>query len=204
MTLVIGIDPGVTTGIAVWDCNERKYLLLTSCGILKAFERVELFTLGKDYGQVFVIFEDARKRRGYYGRADDKFAKYGAGIREGVGSVKRDCSIWEEWLKANAIPFEARKPRNTKMDAEGFKRLTGHQAQTNEHSRDAGLIVHELSDTAIRLKLVTFEDGRNARATGSKDRRGSKGPTVGRRNRSARRGTPPAGRPEDTVEPTRG
>jgi predicted RNase H-like nuclease (RuvC/YqgF family) len=55
--IVIGIDPGVTTGFAVWDALSRKLLRVESHSILKAHREV-LFLMG-----ALVIFEDARKIR---------------------------------------------------------------------------------------------------------------------------------------------
>ena len=62
---------------------------------------------------------------------------------QGVGSVKRDATIWEDYLTELGVEFEmvAPKRNTTKMSQEYFKQLTGWKKQTNEHSRDAAMLV---------------------------------------------------------------
>ena len=90
-------------------------------------------------GEVFVRFEDARLRK-WYGH--DAGAK-----RMGAGSVKRDCSIWEDFLKRIGVAYEAVNPMNsiTKMNPNYFKQMTGYQKRTSSHARDAALLVFEKS-----------------------------------------------------------
>ena len=87
-----------------------------------------------------VIFEDARQRKWFNTRS----AAQDRARLQGAGSVKRDCNVWEEFLKDFKIPYDAVPPcRNTtKMTAEAFKRLTKWQGKTNEHSRDAAMLVY--------------------------------------------------------------
>lgn len=152
--IAIGIDPGVTTGIAVWDAERFKFIEIMSSGIIAAMDTITDHR--ETFSDIFVIVEDARKR-GVFTIADRQQEKFGAGVREGVGSIKRDSSIWEEFLTDHGIPFELRTPRSTKLDAERFKQLTGWEQQTNKHSRDAGMIVFQLNRTMMRLKLDTYK-----------------------------------------------
>lgn len=158
--IVVGIDPGTTTGFAVWDTELQLFLDLTSMPLHRALKRLE------QAPPDLVIFEDARKRRGFYSRADEAQSRSGAGIREGVGSVKRDCAIWEEVLIYLKIPFVARLPHTTKRTAAEFQRLTGWQASTNEHSRDAGLIVAHMNTPMARVMLATRQSLQLPRSRG--------------------------------------
>jgi len=140
-SIYVGIDPGVHTGLAKWCSPERRFMLVTSTLIHEAMEVVlELHRAGTLHS---VTFEDARQRSGYYGGMDAKQARYGAGVREGVGSVKRDCSIWQGWLEHHGIPFYSIPPRAgaTKWPSSTFARLTGWTDRTNEHGRDAATLV---------------------------------------------------------------
>lgn len=135
----IGIDCGVNTGFTVWNKEQKELALVDSFSIINAINKVE--AIAKEFpGQVFVRFEDARLRK-WIPRQKTEGAERGR--REGAGSVKRDCSIWEEFLKENNIPYEAVAPKNnkTKLKAEAFRKLTGWTGETNEHSRDAGMLV---------------------------------------------------------------
>lgn len=157
--IAIGIDPGVTTGYAVWNAESFQLVEVRSMGIVRAMRAVlDLFTAaGTEGRELIVIVEDARKR-GVFTKMDREQEKYGAAVREGVGSVKRDCSIWEEFLTHHGIPHEMRAPRMTKMDAEPFKQLTGWSQLTNKHARDAAMIVFQLNRTMLRLKLQTYNE----------------------------------------------
>ena len=136
---VIGIDPGTHTGLAVW--NGSTFTEVTSLPLHAALLRVkELNTrLGFKGNGIVVVFEDARLRK-WYGTST---ARQDRARLQGAGSVKRDCAIWEEALTDWGIPFVAVAPKNnyTKMTAEAFRRLTGWTERTNEHGRDAAMLV---------------------------------------------------------------
>jgi len=141
--IAIGVDPGLHTGFGVWDSLNKRLLQCRALPIHRALE--EVLALKTSFGEVVVIFEDARLRT-WFGSADARQLKYGAAIREGVGSVKRDCVILEEFLTDYRIPFAARKPLagGTKWPAVQFARATGWQPKTNEHGRDAAMLVFGL------------------------------------------------------------
>lgn len=132
--LVAGIDPGVKTGVAIWDCEKKKFTLVESMSIVRAMAFLEP-QLGA-HGDIDLIrFEDARKRQW--------FGKSGREVLQGAGSVKRDCKIWQEFCEYYGIKFEAVAPAKgqTKWNAERFKHITKWTGRTNEHSRDAAVLV---------------------------------------------------------------
>lgn len=116
--------------------------MVTSCKIHEAM-RIVLHSF-EFLGQAgcLVRFEDARLRR-WFGKMDAEQAKYGAAVREGAGSIKRDCTIWEDFLTDKGIPFEKTAPKNnkTKLKADIFARITGWTGLTNEHGRDSAMLV---------------------------------------------------------------
>ena len=137
MTL-IGIDTGVHTGFAVYDTDLKALIYVKEYPIHRAMDLVKrLFDDGSD---IKVRFEDARKRTwfGYHTAKEDRARLQGA------GSVKRDCQIWEDYLTDLRIPFEMVAPKNnaTKLTAEQFRRITGYDGKTNEHGRDAAMLVY--------------------------------------------------------------
>ncbi len=138
MRLLIGIDPGVKTGLAVWNLEAQRFQSIESCTILEAIEIVATLHRGED---IEVWFEDARLRKW--------FGKKGREALQGAGSIKRDCSIWEDALTRAGIKFKAIPPmRNiTKVDAKLFARMTGITSPTNEHSRDAAMLVFKMKGT---------------------------------------------------------
>lgn len=132
---VIGIDPGVETGIAIWDFENKALKTVCSLAIHDAIELVQIYN---ENHKVKVRFEDARLRK-WFGNA-------GREQLQGAGSIKRDCSIWEGYLQHLDIAFDMVAPKNnkTKLNSATFKKLTKWDKQTNEHSRDAAMLVFGL------------------------------------------------------------
>lgn len=139
-TLFIGIDPGTRTGFASWDSQAQCFLAMDTLSIHKAMQRVEYAWHACHLRMV--VFEDARLRK-WFGHADLRVARSGAGVREGVGSVKRDCAIWADFLGDLKVPHLAVKPQagQTKLTAEQFERLTKWTGRTSDHARDAAMLV---------------------------------------------------------------
>lgn len=131
--ICIGIDPGTHTGVAVWDTREGKFLSLETLPIHRALSMVLHMAEEHD---LQVVFEDARQRT-WFGHGDTN-AK-----AQGAGSVKRDCSIWEDFCKDYGIPYWAKPPVKgaTKVSADYFKMVSHYQGRTSEHSRDAAMLV---------------------------------------------------------------
>jgi hypothetical protein len=139
--LEIGLDPGVKTGYAEWDDATGQLIEVETLKVHQAMQRIsDHFAAGRI---TRVVFEDARQRRWFGGR-DRNQAKYGAGVREGAGSIKRDCTILEDFLTDLGVTFSARPPAAgaTKWDSAYFARVTGWKGRTSTHSRDAALLVY--------------------------------------------------------------
>ena len=135
---VIGIDPGINTGLAVWDTTSRQFLDIRCTGIVSAMDYLE--ELRRERGIGLVVFEDARQRKWIPREATISEAR---GRAQGAGSVKRDCAIWEAICRDYRLPFDALPPKAgmTKLSADAFARLTGWATRTSNHARDAALLV---------------------------------------------------------------
>lgn len=133
--IFIGIDTGVSTGIAVWSATEKKLLKVETTKIHKAMEIVRHYH--EINGNIHVKVEDARKRKFFGGYT----AKDMAARKQGAGSVKRDASVWEDYLKDLGCSFEMRIPRDTKISEQMFHKLTGWTKRISNHARDAAMMV---------------------------------------------------------------
>ena len=136
---------GVNTGFAVWDSKQRSLLQVCSLPIHKAMERVR--SLYDEYkagigDKVIVRVEDPRQRT-WFG-TERMSREMERKKLQGVGSVKRDASIWDDYLKELGVEYEMVAPKRnvTKLTQERFKALTGWQKQTNEHGRDGAMLVY--------------------------------------------------------------
>lgn len=131
----IGIDCGVNTGMAIWDRVEESFSMVSSMMIHQAMKSVEEWDRLFRKAGVFIRVEDARKANHH--REGDSHKLRGA------GSVMRDARIWEDFLTTLGADFEMVRPQKalTKLTAEKFKQVTGWDKVTNEHARDAGMMV---------------------------------------------------------------
>lgn len=132
--ILIGIDVGKNTGIAVM--TDGKLTTVETKSIIGAMELVkyQINNAQVTGRQIKLYIEDARLR---------KWVTGGREKLQGVGSVKRDSAIWEEFCVHYGVDFTlvAPKDNNTKLSADTFKRLTGWQGRTSQHARDAVMLV---------------------------------------------------------------
>lgn len=134
--VLVGIDPGTKTGFAV-SINEK----LATVKTLRIDEALKEMLILKDFwagrGFIKVYIEDARQRK-WFGKSSD--AKL-----QGAGSIKRDCVIWEDFLKANNFDYVLVSPHSqkglTKVKQANFINMTKWTGRTSEHSRDAALLI---------------------------------------------------------------
>ena len=134
----VGIDTGTNTGVAVWDGDAKRFLLIETMPIHAAL--LYVLEMHQEGRKQTVYFEDARLRTWYGTRT----AKEDRDKLQGAGSIKRDCAIWEDALTAWGIPFRKVAPKEnaTKRTADWFRRITGWTGRTNEHGRDAAMLVY--------------------------------------------------------------
>lgn len=132
----IGIDPGTNTGLAAKTGNDLR--LIESHTILTAMARVKELAADLPKDRLLVVVEDPSKRKWFGGDEQEVQAK-----RQGVGSVKRDVSVWQEFLTRQELNFELVHPikNGTKLKADFFSSLTGWKGRTSEHGRDAAMLI---------------------------------------------------------------
>ena len=138
MAIVVGIDPGQHTGLAVWDTSARRFLDVRCTGIVAAMDYLD--GILEERGIFLLVFEDARQRKWIPRERDLRQLK---GRAMGAGSVRRDCAVWEEWCMARGVQYLAVSPRQgmTKLTDPYFRGITGYDGRTNEHGRDAAMLV---------------------------------------------------------------
>ena len=136
--ICIGIDPGTHTGVAIWDSKRKAFIELSTIPIHQALQKVMKYhSENKGRCDIYVVFEDARQRT-WFGKDKNTNAKL-----QGAGSIKRDCSIWEDFCRDYQIPYIAVAPikGGTKLSEAYFKAVTGWDKRTSNHARDAAMLV---------------------------------------------------------------
>ncbi len=139
----IGIDCGVKTGLCIYYKPTMTICKLTSGTLVEIMFSLlypSIYWERINVGQVFFRIEDARLRK-WIPKQKTETAERGR--REGAGYVKAHCAVWEDFCKVVGIPYELVPPKNnkTKVSAEYFRMLTGYSERTNEHERDAAMLV---------------------------------------------------------------
>lgn len=127
----IGIDPGTNTGFAVkYDGVFAQIRTVTICEAIEEVRRIHA-----EFGERLTLrIEDARLRT-YFGKA-------GREKLMGAGSIKRDCTIWEEEMSRLAIPFQMVHPKDVKATtSDFFKKITGWVGRTSIHAREAAWLI---------------------------------------------------------------
>jgi hypothetical protein len=145
--LVVGIDPGAVTGVAVWSVEAQELLHVGSghfFDVLALLEsRVPLGGVadGSLWPVGLVVVEDARRLPIYAGRDGLRGRRRDRVCRD-VGRVDRDVELWEVWLRSRGLPVRLAEPlRGGKWDAATLEEVAGWAAPTNQHGRDAARLV---------------------------------------------------------------
>lgn len=154
--ILIGIDPGTDTGMARWDSAGQRLLSVESMPIHVAMERIRIESGSIEGRRPLVMVEDARQHRIWRGKT------FGDTNRlQGAGSVKRDCAIWDDYLTDIGVPFMMRKPdASKKIKADQFNQLTGWPCRSNNHGRDAAMIVYGINLPMAMALLAQSKRGK--------------------------------------------
>jgi hypothetical protein len=127
---LIGIDPGVRTGFAIWDTDEKIFETIETINVWDYFFRLEALRRTQDLSRYRIYIEDARMRGGRREAA------------QGAGWVKTLSSQYEKYAKSLGFDVIMQRPsRTTKMSTETFKNVTKYKARTSNHARDAAMLV---------------------------------------------------------------
>lgn len=129
--IIVGIDPGASTGFAVIGDGVLTNLLTISPWDIE----IELSSAPIDR----VIFEDSRLQSHTWTRAATRAAA--AKMARNVGQVDAWCSLIVGICGRLGIPAHGISPKakGKKLNAEQFKSATGWTEKSNQHERDAAM-----------------------------------------------------------------
>lgn len=129
----IGIDPGIVSGIAVWDSHKQTFLSVESMMLYKIFNKLSEST------DIIVFIENPNTWV--------PFRNVSPTIqqmrRAGAGAVKQTYKHIIEFLEGNHIQYRASRIQKgmKKLSAARFFEITKFEGTTNEHGRDAAMLV---------------------------------------------------------------
>ncbi|MEO0003514.1 MAG: hypothetical protein RLZZ22_1206 [Pseudomonadota bacterium] len=140
MTIIMGVDPGSNTGIALFEGGK-----LTELQTIEPHQLVEVI---ETVMPARVVFEDSRLisptwKRGVSNAEQLKIAR-------DVGQIDAWCRLIVATCQRLHIPAHSISPKSkgAKLNAEQFAALTGWGGRSNEHSRDAACVAWQFRRAA--------------------------------------------------------
>lgn len=131
---VIGIDPGVNMGVAIYeDAKLTELLTIEPTGLTDIFSAYAGDPL-------FVAFEDSRLQSHIWVPSQTKGVA--ANIARKVGMVDAWCYMIERYCESWDVAYMRISPKakGAKLNAEQFKSVTGWTKKSNAHERDAAMV----------------------------------------------------------------
>lgn len=140
-TALVGIDPGVKTGLALYDTQLKKLVFVETVKVYQAFQRIQEFiawssTISGRAERVIIVLEDARLAGGPPDRV------------QGAGWIRTLSGVYEDFLRDLKkqhphieIQLKAPAPSILNWPASTFKHVTKYTGRTSAHSRDAAMLV---------------------------------------------------------------
>ena len=132
--IVIGIDPGQSTGVAMFDKGKLQHL-----GTLTP-DQLEPWL--SQHRPALVIFEDSRKTGKTFTAAKARSMAAALKIARNVGEIDRLCKDIEAMCKRLDIECYGVAPlaKGKKVKADRFGLLTDWKERSSQHARDAAMV----------------------------------------------------------------
>jgi hypothetical protein len=143
--VVVGIDPGISTGFAVWDSEKREFTVLKTLDFWKVIDRLKLlhFNHGKE---LLVVIEDPNGNKPVFMKKGVKSNAMAIRVGQNVGSNKREASLLIEYCRNKGINVKPVIPGKKatgkgKITKEYFNKISGYTGSTSQHGRDAAMMI---------------------------------------------------------------
>ena len=142
--LVVGLDAGLHTGLAVYDINLKKITNTQTTDFFGAITFIK--TLPKDQTKIIVEVPSDF----IYARNDFQSGKVRDKMAISIGGVRRESQLLAEACRRCGYPvLEVLPVRAAKWTAEQIKRYLGIEGRTSQHVRDAARIAYFHSSARI-------------------------------------------------------
>lgn len=141
----VGIDPGISTGLCVWDSVQKKIVYIKTMDFWEVIEYFEKLRVTCTTLPIKVIIENSALNKPTFvkpgGDTNRKIQK----ISRNVGSNQRESVLLIEGIRRLGFTVEEIRPTGKhgvkrKWDANYFKKLTGI-SKASQHARDAAMLV---------------------------------------------------------------
>jgi len=132
----IGIDPGKTTGLAMWNGSEITFM--KSMSFWDAIGKIDF--IAETFPDSTVYIENPQLNKPVFARGNKRVVR--EMIAQRVGMNKRDAQLLIEYCDRLELNVKQVKPSTSKWDAKRLKTITGITERTNSHTRDAIKLVY--------------------------------------------------------------
>ena len=131
-TIIIGIDPGAATGVAIFE--RGKLVGLRTIEPHKIAETIACLKPAR------VVFEDSRLQSHVWTSAKTAAAK--TKMARNVGEIDAWCRLITAVCGDHGIPAHGISPKHKgeKLKQQEFAQVTGWAARCNQHERDAAMV----------------------------------------------------------------
>lgn len=132
MSIILGIDPGAQTGIAVFKAGS-----LWKLETIEPHQIADYLTKGMPSR---VVFEDSRLTSFMFNQVKSRPAALK--MARNVGEIDAWCRLITAVCGELGIACHGISPKGkgAKVDAAEFARMTGWLASSNQHARDAAMV----------------------------------------------------------------
>lgn len=136
--VAIGIDPGKSTGYAVWDRKLKVFISIETTDFWSAYAQVQQYPID----EAVIIVEKPRTKASFrrYGKKQTDAAKHTMSVN--VGMVYREAELMIAGLERLGYKVIKQHPQG-KLNKELFESRTGYTKRTSEHGRDAAMLCYQ-------------------------------------------------------------
>ena len=137
---LIGIDAGKDTGMCFYNTDRKEVCDLKTTDFFGCIHELKML---KNLS-VKVYIEDPNLNKPVFITETMKKKAVQVALRkaQNVGMNKREASLLIQWMKENGIDYETIRPTQKKLNDEQFRRITGYNKRSNQHVRDAAMLVY--------------------------------------------------------------
>ena len=130
MKIIIGLDPGASTGCAIYRAGQLAHL--------QTIEPHEIDSYITDSGAARVVFENSRLQSKVWTPARGAAALK---VARNIGEIDAWCKLITALCERQGIAAHGISPKGkgAKLTAEQFAVVTGWAGRSNQHERDAAM-----------------------------------------------------------------
>lgn len=149
--IVVGLDPGEHTGLAVYDESQRRLVVCTTTTFWGA---VAVLVAAQRFDAA-VVLEDPEGNRPTFAHGAAS-ARQREKISQNVGMNKQHARLLAAACDLLGLPclrLVPTKGSQTKTRPEAFAALTGYAGRTSSHARDAGMLCFDRTVHGVRTAI---------------------------------------------------